>query len=175
MKNIVGIKTTLRPITMDDTYLIVKWRNNPKVSSQFLFRKKFTASMHQQWMNTKVKNKEVIQYMIIENKNKKPIGSVYMRDINYETMTGEYGIFIGEDNYRGKGFGSEVAKIFTSYCFDKLKFHKIYLKVLEDNKIAYRTYQKAGFKKEALFRDYVKIDGQYYSVYFMSMINGKDY
>lgn len=174
MKKIKGQKTTLRPIAFEDTKLIVTWRNNPKVSSQFLFRKKFTKSMHEQWMNTRVKNKEVIQYIILENKNNKPIGSVYIRDINYETMAGEYGIFIGEDDYRGKGYGSEVAKIFTSYCFQKLGFHKIYLKVLEDNKIAYRTYQKAGFKKEALFRDYVKIDNKYYSVYFMSMINGKD-
>lgn len=164
----------LRQITLNDTPLIVKWRNNPKVSKQFLFRKKITKKMHENWMNTRVKNKEVIQYIILDKKNNKPIGSVYLRDINYETMAGEYGIFIGEDNYRGKGYGSEVAKLFTEYCFNELNFHKIYLKVLEDNRMAYRTYQKAGFKKEALFRDYIKIDGKYYSVYFMSMINGKD-
>jgi len=174
MKDIQGTKVILRPITVDDTPLVVKWRNNPKVSSQFLFRKKFTKKMHETWMNTRVKNKEVIQYIILDKKTDRPIGSVYLRDINYETMSGEYGIFIGEDDYRGKGYGSEVAKLFTDYCFNELRFHKIYLKVLEDNKIAYRTYQKAGFKKEALFRDYIKIDGKYYSVYFMSMINGKD-
>jgi len=164
----------LRLITMDDTHYIIKWRNNPNVSNQFLFRKKFTRHIHENWMKTKVKNKEVLQYIIIDKKTNNPIGSVYIRDINYETMSGEYGIFIGEDDYRGKGYGSEIAKLFVEFCFNKLHFHKIYLKVLEENKSAYRTYQKAGFKKEALFKDFIKINDEYCNVYFMSIINGKD-
>jgi RimJ/RimL family protein N-acetyltransferase len=36
------------------------------------------------------------------------IGSVYLQKIDMENKTAEFGIFIGEDDENGKGFGSEA-------------------------------------------------------------------
>ena len=41
-KILYGEKVVLRPITMEDTDYIVKWRNNPSVQKNFIFREKFT-------------------------------------------------------------------------------------------------------------------------------------
>lgn len=48
-----GKNVLLRPIEMKDTELIVKWRNNPKVLNNFIFREKLTTDIHKNWMNTK--------------------------------------------------------------------------------------------------------------------------
>ena len=55
-----------------------------------------------------------------------------------------------------------------------LKLHRISLRVLGGNDIARRSYEKAGFVTEGLFRDMVKLDGEYRDVIFMAMLNPKE-
>ncbi|MBQ8596815.1 MAG: hypothetical protein IJ409_03390, partial [Lachnospiraceae bacterium] len=45
----------LRPMTEEDTDLIVKWRNEDFVRRNFIYRKTFTAEGHLQWIETMVK------------------------------------------------------------------------------------------------------------------------
>lgn len=167
---IEGELVRLRPIMIEDTELIVAWRNNPRVRQMFIFREKFTTEMHLHWMETKVASGQVIQYIIEEKASNTPLGSAYFSDINHIYRSAEYGIFIGEDDAIGKGYGSETAKLFIDYAFKKLNIHRISLRVLEENQIAYRSYISVGFKKEGVFRDMVYLDGEYRNVVFMAII-----
>lgn len=167
---IEGQHIRLREITRSDTNNIVKWRNNPSVMRNFIFRAKFTVEMHNRWLGTKVKNGEVIQYIIEDKESNTPIGSVYYRDIDAKTNSAEYGIFIGEDSYRGKGLGTETAKLFLRYGFETLKLHRIFLRVIADNRTAYHAYRSAGFKQEGHMRDMVKLDGEYKDIIFMAIL-----
>lgn len=173
MELIRGEKITLRPITYQDTYLIVKWRNNPMVRNNFIFREKFTAEMHNKWMKSKVMTGEVVQYIILD-KLDNAIGCVYYRDIDNINRSAEFGIFIGEDSYLGQGIGSEVTTIFIKYGIETLNLHRIQLRLIESNKIAYKCYEKVGFKKEGILRDYVMIDNNYINIIFMSILE-EDY
>ena len=162
---------SLLPITMEDTELIIRWRNNPNVQRNFVFREHFTDEMHINWMNNMVLAGKVVQFIIQDNASQKKIGSVYLRDIDKQFRSAEYGIFIGEDDYRGKGFGSESAKIIVNYGFHVMKLHRIFLRVLKSNAIAVSSYKKAGFEVEGIARDMVYLDGSYHDIIFMSMIN----
>lgn len=166
---IQGERCYLRPMTDEDTDLIVKWRNNPRVRNNFIYQKPFTAEGHRQWVETKVKTGQVIQFVICLPDGK-PVGSVYFRDIDKEHQNAEYGIFIGEDDAVGKGIGSEVCKLSCAYCFEHEGWHKIRLRVLAENKSAARTYEKAGFKQEAYLRDEVFLGGSFHDVIFMGML-----
>lgn len=170
-KILYGEKVVLRPITMEDTDYIVKWRNNPSVQKNFIFRERFTNEIHKHWMETKVKNGEVVQYIILSAKDNSPIGSVYYRDIDMQNKSAEFGIFIGEDSARGKGLGTETTKLFTQYGLETLNLHRISLRVLDGNDGAYKAYEKAGFEKEGVFRDMVYLDGKYRNVIFMSILS----
>jgi len=57
------------------------------------------------------------------------------------------------------------------YCFEEEKLHRIYLRALADNMQAIRSYEKAGFKREALLRDDVRIDGRYRDIVLMGALN----
>ena len=166
---IVGHNVILKQITMQDTDLIVKWRNNPEVMKNFIYRGEFTHETHKHWMETKVARGEVLQYIIMTKRDRIPVGSVYYRDID-RNNSAEYGVFIGEDSARKKGVGSETARLFTRYGIEELGLHRIYLRLLAGNDIAYRKYEKAGFKKEGVFRDMVYLDGEYRDVIFMSLL-----
>ena len=165
-----GEKLILRPITDADTDDIVRWRNDPEVWKYFLFREPFTPEMHRAWLRDKVETGKVIQYIIVEHESGKSVGSVYFRDIDEKNESAEYGIFIGEAFARGRGLGTETAKLFTAFGLDVLRLHRISLKVLGGNDIARRSYEKAGFVTEGIFRDYVKLDGVFTDVVFMARL-----
>lgn len=169
-----GERVLLRPITMEDTPLIVKWRNTESVRRNFIFREPFTAEMHTRWMETKVASGQVLQYIIVDKESGESVGSVYFRDVDKANRSAEYGIFIGEETARGKGLGSEVARIFTDFGFSELKLHRISLRLLADNTRAEKSYTNGGFCREGLFRDMVKLDGEYRDVLFMAKLNGEE-
>lgn len=158
-----------RPIAYEDTDMILKWRNSEEVRNNFLHRKLITYNEHINWLNTKVKSGEVIQFIIIEKKSKIPIGSVYFRNIDTDARRAEYGIFIGETFARGRGYGSETTLRMIRYFFDEMKFHKLSLRVLEKNVTAIRCYESAGFRTEGRMVDELYVDGRYETVIFMAV------
>ena len=56
----------LRPITLEDTENIVKWRNTDRVRKNFIYQKPFTKEGHLAWMRDKVAAGEVIQFILCE-------------------------------------------------------------------------------------------------------------
>ena len=134
-----GAAVRLRPIADADTDLIVKWRNTPSVVQNFIFRQTFTPEMHRSWLATKVATGQVVQYIIIDKADDKPAGSVYYRDIDNHNRSAEYGIFIGEESARGKGLGTETAKLFTDFGFAELQLHRVSLRVLAETTAARRS------------------------------------
>lgn len=165
-----GEKIYLRKITKDDTKDIVKWRNTPFVRKCFIYREHFTEEIHNNWLTNMVNTGKVHQFMIIMKENNTPIGSVFLRDIDDINHKAEYGIFIGEEAYCGKGIGTEAAELLLKYAFDELKLHKVTLRVLAENQRAIRNYKKVGFTEEGCFYDDVCIDGRFYDVIYMAKI-----
>lgn len=136
---------SLRPITVEDTDLMVKWRNQDFVKRNFIIQSEFTREGHLNWLETKVKTGQVIQFIILEND--RPIGSVNLKDVDYEEGSAEYGIFIGEKDAWGKGYGSETARQTVALARDKYHLKKLFLRLYDDNVPAYYSYLSAGFKK----------------------------
>lgn len=168
-------KVLLRKMEWDDTDLIVKWRNSDFVRTHFIYQKLFTKESHENWIKTMVETGKVDQLIICDKEDhNKPVGSVYIRDIDTTHNKAEYGIFIGEESARGRGIGTAAAKAMLQYCFEVRKFHRIFLRVFADNPQAIRSYEKAGFVKEALLHDDVCIDGVYRDIVLMGIINPND-
>jgi len=161
----------LRMMTREDTDLIVSWRNLDSVRRNFIYQELFTRESHENWIRTKVETGQVVQMIICDNTTHKPLGSVYIRDIDRQHNKAEYGIFIGEENARGRGVGSATAKLMLRYCFEEEKLHRIYLRVLAGNEAAKRSYENAGFQVEGVLKDDVCLQGRYRDVIWMAIIN----
>lgn len=161
----------LRPMTYKDTENIVNWRNSDAVRKNFIYQALFTKESHENWIRTMVETGKVVQFMICEVAGDKPVGSVYIRDIDHTHHKAEYGIFIGDTQARGRGYGTAAARLMIKYCFQELKLHRLFLRVYAKNQQAIRSYEKAGFTKEAHLRDDVCIDGTYEDIILMGIIN----
>ncbi len=160
----------LRLMTAADTDLIVAWRNKDAVRKNFIYQELFTREGHENWIRTRVETGQVVQMIICDDATGKPLGSVYIRDIDREHNKAEYGIFIGEDDARGRGIGTAAAKLMLRYCFEEEGLHRVYLRAFADNLQAIRSYEKAGFAREGLLRDDVRIGGEYRDIQWMAAV-----
>ena len=160
-----------RPITLEDTDRIISWRNSDRVRKNFIDQRPFTRQGHLNWMETRVAAGEVVQFILCETGTDRPVGSVYIRDIDRKNEKGEYGIFIGEADAAGKGYGTLAAKGAIAFARDTLKLHKLSLRVFADNTAAVRSYEKAGFRQEALLRDEIRnADGSRRDLILMAVL-----
>ncbi len=134
----------IRKIDENDTMNIVKWRNNPKVLCHFIDQRELSYDAHASWMQNYVNTGKVSQFIIVVDGQ--DVGSVFIRDIDHDKKIGEYGIFIGEDNFRGLGVGSKASRLILEYAFNSLGLNTIFLRVVESNVRAIKSYLNLGFK-----------------------------
>jgi RimJ/RimL family protein N-acetyltransferase len=161
----------LRPMTYDDTDLIVSWRNRDDVRKNFIYQEPFTRESHENWIRTKVETGYVVQTIICDIETDTPYGSVYIRDIDTHHKKAEYGIFIGVPEARGRGIGTAAARLMLRYSFEEAGLHRIYLRALADNMQAIGSYEKAGFKREGYLKDDVCINGEFKDIVWMAAVS----
>src|SRR5665213_3667519 len=82
---------------------------------------------------------------IFLKENKMLIGQICAKDINQRVPKCELGYFLDKKYYE-KGFGSEAVKLFSDYCFEKIGFEKITLRIEPKNSASKRVAENCGFK-----------------------------
>ena len=150
----------IRKITEEDTDLIVDWRNSKEVRDHFFFREKFTRQMHEKWMADKVASGMVDQFIVCMKEDDRPVGSSYLRDIDRQQGTAEYGIFIGEADARGIGLGYEILCATMEYAYEVLGLKKVIARAISTNAASIRIFEKYGFTITQRIENVTCTDGE---------------
>ena len=90
----------------------------------------------------------------IYTRDEELIGMVSCYNIDRRRRSGELGIYLGERELWGKGFGTDAMSTFLSHLFHDLDFDWLYLHTYESNTRAQRSYLHAGFQMEEKRRRY---------------------
>ena len=169
-----GEQIYLRPITADDTELAVRWRNQPSVVANFLYRKPITPKDHEDWLANKGFKGLVHQFIVCRNEDDKPLGSAYLQNFDEESRRAEWGIYLGEEQTYGKGVGTEAGHLILDYAFNTLGLHKVVSRVLARNTASARMSEKVGSIQEAYLRDEYFLDGQYEDLILFGIFNPRE-
>lgn len=135
----------LRPMETADTDKIVNWRNRDFVRKNFIYQDLFTREGHLAWIRNQVEPGHVVQFIICLQSGRE-IGSTYLRDIDREEGVAELGMFIGEEDAIGRGYGKETTMAMLEYAFMKLHLHKVFMRYLTDNVGSRKMCEYAGFR-----------------------------
>lgn len=73
-------------------------------------------------------------------------------------------------NEKGFGYGRDAVQLLKKLCFEKLKFHRLWFDVYDDNERAIGLYESEGFVQEALLRENIKSENGYRSQRIYSML-----
>jgi RimJ/RimL family protein N-acetyltransferase len=84
--------------------------------------------------------------LAVENLEGKHIGNCTCYEIDEKKSEVQFGIMIGDAEYRDKGYGRDVVKTMIDYVFQTSRFDRIYLKTLDWNLRAQNCFTKSGFK-----------------------------
>ena len=104
-----------------------------------------------------------------------PIGYAGLYDQHPTCHRAEFRVLLGERDFWGKGYGTEVTELLTFYGFDRLDLHRVYLGVVADNAGAVRAYEKAGFVREGVLRDEVYRNSRFYDGIRMGLLRQEYY
>ena len=158
--NIFGKNIMFRAIDEKDTLLMQSWANDPKVQSM-LGGWHFPISIQDQnkWISLLSCN-SLNQKFIIELINTKvSIGYTNLVSIDWKNRTAFTGLLIGDNNYVGKGLGTESVMTIMKYAFDELDMHTLDTEIIEFNSSSLKTYVERcgwtiqGKKKNWYFRN----------------------
>lgn len=146
-----GRKTTLRPILATDIPLLTRWINDPDVRPFVSGVFPVTEGQEQEWFAQRSKKDENDIILVIEADGR-PIGSMGIHRINWQTRVATTGALIGEKTYWNKGYGTDAKMALLQYAFDTLNLRKIMsqVKAFNERSVAYSL--KCGYKIEGRLR-----------------------
>ncbi len=101
------------------------------------------------------------------------IGYVDLFDFDPQQRRAGVGILIGDKTERNKGYATEALKLLCKYSFDVLNVHQLYCHIDNDNEVSLHLFEKAGFKKCGLLRDWILFDGRWRDVNMLQLLRPK--
>jgi len=175
MENIgmaLGKRIVLEEISPAHFSFTLKWLENESLRRELVIKnypysKKETAK----WYKTYKEDESRLIYIARLISSSAPIGQIGFNRIDHANRNGEMHIFIGEQEYRGKGYGREMMEVFLDIAFNRFDLIKVWLKVNDDNVSAIRFYKKMGFVREGLLKHHEIYNGCLINKYIYSRFN----
>lgn len=165
---IIGERIYLRPIVKEDIHVLNDWKNDEE-TYRFLGGGFMPTSINQQekWLDSMIDTTGNNKRFIICEKDDTPVGMVGLYDINWIHRNCEIGVYIGEKNAKGKGYGKEACKLIEEFAKNYLNLRKIKLKAVFVNEIALNMWESLGYQKVGLLKEERYINGEYRDVVLM--------
>jgi RimJ/RimL family protein N-acetyltransferase len=170
----------LRPLDAADAERTRSWRNDPSVWARTMgFRLPITESMEQQWFASLAADNGLTRVVFAidaldasgtsgtSGTSDELVGFVQLNEIDWPSRTASFGILIGDETRRGKGYGRRTLALVTAYAKDQLGLRKLTLKVVATNEDATALYRSSGWVEEGRQREQFYVGGVFEDVVLM--------
>jgi RimJ/RimL family protein N-acetyltransferase len=142
-----GAKVALREKRLGDAWNDFRWRSQPDLTRFDAARpismnyNEYLALFREELLYPSPYRRS----LAIEDEHGRHIGNVMYYNIDALRQEAELGITIGETDCWGKGYGTEAIRLLVEHLLGKIGLRRVYLKTLEWNTRAQRSFEKAGF------------------------------
>jgi len=120
------------------------WRNEERVRKCMLTQHVISSQEHQTWLEKLTTGDTQKLWVVFLDDT--PFGIVSLSNIDAVRRTSEWGFYIGEDSFLGKGLGRKmICKLLMLY-FDFMKYDELITKVLSANLRVIHLYTQFKFR-----------------------------
>ena len=156
-----GNKIALKILSPEDvTQNYVAWMQDEEVV-QFMESRwdSYTLDALKHYVKRMAASRNDYLFGIYANDNNEHIGNIKIGGINLIHNFGNLGLFIGNKEKWGGGYGTEAVKLATEYAFHELNLNKLTAGIYENNEGCCRAFLSAGYneagrlKKHRLYKD----------------------
>lgn len=168
MAILTGNKLLLRPIERKDLEKLNQWKNDEMVYKNLGGGyMPVSINIQEKWLDSMMDTMGNNKRFIIETLDGERIGMIGLYSINWIHRTCELGIYIGDREQQGKGYGKEAYQMLENFAESYLNLRKIKVYVVVDNDFAISMYDHLGFSKVGELVEERFIHGNYHSVLIM--------
>lgn len=174
-KKVTGERIFLSPMNISDLEMYYKWFNSSDVTDGLgdtYFQN--TLESEREWLEDNLK-KQTYNFAIVRLEDEKLLGGAGFAEINQIHRRATVGIYIGEEENRGKGYGTEALRLMLEFGFGVLNFNNIKLDVFDFNIRAAGSYIKAGFTKTGRRRQAYYLNNKYHDIIEMDILREEWY
>lgn len=152
----------LRRLTAEDvTKKYVNWLNDPEVN-QFLETKHSQQTLQSCLDFVQSTNQDPNNHLfgVFLKDTQEHIGNAKIGFVNTHYQTGQVSLFIGEKQYWGKGYSTELIQALSDYGFKQLGLHKLEAGCYENNLGSLNVFLRSGYSVEGFLRQHVIHNGK---------------
>lgn len=145
----------MRGVELDDAPFLAKLINDADIQANLVAYSLIypvSVEMEEKWIVQSSQKEDEAQMIIVRRKGKKPIGIISVTLMDRKNASAHVGLMLERDSWN-QGFGTEAVSATAKFMFERLNFHRAWLRVDEENARAIRCYEKSGFSLEGVLRD----------------------
>ncbi|MCT8976230.1 GNAT family N-acetyltransferase [Clostridium sp. CX1] len=171
----IGKKVRLREYRKEDIPLRVTYINDPEIIKSLTPDIPYPMTLHEEekWFQSVTALNDTYKFAIETLNDSKFIGGCSINSVDWKNSVATVGIFIGNRQYRGKGYGTDAMRVLTDFVFMQMNINKIRLIVYSYNESAIRCYEKCGYKVEGVLKQEIYKDGKYYDKISMGLLKAE--
>ncbi|WP_420602067.1 GNAT family N-acetyltransferase [Flagellimonas sp.] len=109
--------------------------------------------------------------LCICNKDDNCIGLIDLFDFDPKHRRAGMGIVVAKTNDRNKGIGAEAISLVCDYAFSTLDLHQLYANILEENKASIHLFEKLGFEKIGVKKEWIRTNSGFKNELMFQKIN----
>lgn len=167
-----GEQVYLRAAERSDIDDFVRWFNDRETVRFLSFRGPMGRAAEERWFDGMLERqgKRDYHFVICLRTDGRAIGTAGLHEVDLEAGSAAFGISIGAEDDRGKGYGTDALNAIADFGFGSLRLERLWLDVFAPNARAIRSYEKAGFSHEGTMRHAFFRGGTWLDVERMSIL-----
>lgn len=156
-------KIKLCPMRKEDLNIYLKWLNNGTMVNYLMTHFPVSKDAEEATLDKMLTAdpSDSVNLGIWLKEPETLIGNLGLLKIDNLHRHAMIGIFIGDEENWGKGYGTEAMSLIMEYGFKTLNLRKIWLGYMGHNDRGRAAYDKLGFREIGRYREHRFINGKY--------------